>query len=177
MSVIEKHIEVDVPVSVAYHQWTRFEEFPRFMDGVDKIERLDDRRLQWHVSIGGVERTFEARIEDQDPDRRIAWRSTEGEEQAGTVTFEPIETARTRVHLKMTYAPQNVVDKVGAALEIIDRRVAGDLEAFKAFIEEQRDDPAAADAGHDPRPGHSERQPDGGLLSTSPMPEQPHRDV
>lgn len=195
MSVIEKSIEVDVPVSVAYNQWTQFEEFPRFMEGVEKIEQLDDTRMRWHVSIGGVDRTFDARIEDQSPDSRIAWRSTEGEQQAGVVTFEPIDTGRTRVNLEMTYEPQNLVEKAGEALSIIDRRIEGDLENFKDFIEDrggattgawrgevndgvrQNDSPSATDRDEGSRAGHTDRQPDGGLLSTSPMPEEPHRDV
>jgi uncharacterized membrane protein len=144
MSVIEKSIEVDVPVSVAYNQWTQFEDFPAFMEGVENIEQLDDTRLRWHVSIGGVDRTFEARIEEQDPDRRISWRATEGEQQAGTVSFEPVDASRTRVHLEMSYDPQNLLEKAGDALNIIDRRVESDLERFKSFIEERGGDTTGA---------------------------------
>jgi uncharacterized membrane protein len=137
MSVIEKSIEVDVPVRVAYDQWTQFEEFPRFMEGVEEIRQLDDTTLEWHVSIGGVDRSFRAAIEEQRPDERIAWRATEGQDQGGVVTFDPVAADRTRVNLQMNYEPDSVTEKVGDALNVIDRRVEGDLERFKAFIEDR----------------------------------------
>jgi uncharacterized membrane protein len=136
MSVIEKSIEVDVPVRVAYDQWTQFEDFPRFMEGVEEVEQIDDVRLRWHVSIAGVDREFEARIEEQEPDRRITWRAVD-EDQAGTVTFESVEDRRTRVRLEMDYDSERWTDKVADFLNIVDRRAEGDLERFKEFIEER----------------------------------------
>jgi carbon monoxide dehydrogenase subunit G len=137
MSVVTKSIDVDVPTRVAYNQWTQFEDFPHFMEGVESIEQLDDVRLRWHVSIGGVDRTFEALIEDQEPDSRIAWRATEGEDHAGKVSFQPLEASRTRVEVEMEYEPERWTEKVADALNVIDRRVEKDLERFKEFVEEQ----------------------------------------
>ncbi len=137
MSVVTKSIDVDVPTRIAYNQWTQFEDFPRFMEGVEAIEQLDDVRLRWHVNVGGVDRTFEALIEEQESDTRIAWRATEGEDHAGRVSFEPLEADRTRVEVEMQYEPARWTEKVADALNIIDRRVEKDLERFKEFIEEQ----------------------------------------
>lgn len=137
MSVIEKSIEVRVPVRVAYDQWTQFEEFPRFMQGVEEVRQLDDTTLEWHVSIGGVSRSFRAAIEEQRPDERIAWRATEGQDQAGVVTFAPVGSDRTRVQLELSYDPGSTTEKAADAMNVIDRRVEGDLERFKEFIEER----------------------------------------
>ncbi|MCC5948349.1 MAG: SRPBCC family protein [Nitriliruptoraceae bacterium] len=136
MSVITKQIEVDVPTHVAYQQWTQFEEFPRFMEGVEQVEQLDATRTRWHVSIGGFDRSFEALTETQEPDHRISWRATEGEDQAGTVTFEELDSQRTRVNLEMTYDSDRWTDKIADFLNIVDRRVEKDLERFKEFMEE-----------------------------------------
>lgn len=135
MSVVTKAIDVDVPTRVAYNQWTQFEEFPRFMEGVESIEQIDDVRLRWHVSVGGADRTFEAVIEEQEPDMVIAWRAVEGEVHAGRVSFEPLEDDRTRVEVEMAYEPERWTEKVADAFSIIERRVQGDLERFKEFIE------------------------------------------
>ena len=143
MSVVEKTVDVNVPVRVAYDQWTQFEDFPQFMEGVEEVRQLDDATLSWHVSIGGVDRTFEARIEEQSPDQRIAWRATNGEDHAGVVTFQSIEADKTRVSLMMSYEPTNWTDKAADFLNIIDNRVEGDLERFKGFIEERRTETGA----------------------------------
>jgi len=137
MSVVTKSIDVDVPMRVAYNQWTQFEEFPRFMEGVESIEQFDDVRLRWHISIGGIHRTFEALIEEQEPDSRVAWRSTEGPDHAGKVSFAPLESDRTRVEVEMEYEPEGWTEKIADALNIIDRRVERDLERFKEFIENE----------------------------------------
>jgi uncharacterized membrane protein len=143
MSLVEKTVDVDVPISVAYNQWTQFEDFPQFMEGVEEVRQIDDQTLQWHVNIGGADRTFQARIEEQEPDRRIAWRATEGEEQAGVVTFQPVGDATTRIRLEMSYDPEQWTEKVADFLNIIERRVQGDLERFKTFIEERGDETGA----------------------------------
>jgi uncharacterized membrane protein len=141
VSVIEKSVEVDVPVRAAYDQWTQFEDFPRFMEGVEEVEQIDDVRLRWHVNIGGVDREFEARILEQEPDRRIAWSATEGESQAGTVLFEPLDMDRTLVRLEMSYDTETWTERVADFLNLIERRVEGDLERFKSFIEERQGHP------------------------------------
>jgi carbon monoxide dehydrogenase subunit G len=191
MSVVTKSIDVDVPTRVAYNQWTQFEEFPHFMEGVESIEQLDDVRLRWHVSIGGVDRTFEALIEDQEPDTRVAWRATEGENHAGKVSFEPLEASRTRVEVEMEYEPERWTEKVADALNVIDRRVEKDLERFKEFIEEQGHETGAwrgeiddaqvveddtgrgTRSGGAQRPGTAGAQPGGPLASPMPEPGTP----
>ncbi len=144
MSVIEKSIEVDAPVRLTYDQWTQFEDFPEFMDGVERVEQLDDTTLRWETSIGGVKRSFDARITQQDPDRRIAWEALEGEDQSGVVTFEPAEGLATRVTLEMTYDSDRWTDKVADFLNVVDKKVEGDLERFKNFIEERHGAPTGA---------------------------------
>jgi len=128
-------IDVDVPVSTAYNQWTQFESFPEFMEGVDRVEQLDDTRTRWVTVIGGVKREFEAEIVDQRPDQRIAWRSIDEPRQAGIVAFEPLGPNKTRIDLVMEFAPEGVVEQAGDKLGVVERRVKGDVERFKRFIE------------------------------------------
>ena len=135
MATIEKSIDVDVPVRTAYNQWTQFEEFPRFMEGVQEVRQLDDRRLQWRASIGGKEKQWTAEIAEQNPDERVAWHSTSGARNAGVVTFHRLSDIKTRLMLQLEYDPEGAVENVGDAVGAVSRRVAGDLERFKEFIE------------------------------------------
>jgi uncharacterized membrane protein len=136
MAEIEKSIEVAAPLREVYNQWTQFEDFPRFMEGVIEVRQLDEKRLHWRATVGGVEKEWHAEIVDQVPDRRIAWRNLRGAENAGAVLFEATP-AGTRVSLKLTYTPAGPTEKIGDALGIVTRRVEGDLERFKEFIEER----------------------------------------
>jgi uncharacterized membrane protein len=135
MEHVEKSIEVDVPVSTAYNQWTQFEEFPRFMEGVEFVQQLDNKRLRWRAEIGGKIVEWDAEIFEQVPDRRIAWRSTTGELNTGMVNFEPLDANRTRVSVKINYRPEGALEKIGSALGVVSQRVQRDLERFKDFIE------------------------------------------
>jgi uncharacterized membrane protein len=137
MSTIEKAIDVEVPVRTAFDQWTQFEDFPQFMEDVERIEQLDDTTTRWHVNIAGQERTFEADITEQEPDQRVAWKSRGETKQAGVVTFHRIDQGKTRVTLQMDLEPSDWKEKVGDALNIVDRKVEKDLEQFKSFIEER----------------------------------------
>jgi uncharacterized membrane protein len=134
VSTIEKTIDVDVPVRTAYDQWTQFESFPKFMEGVESVTQIDDAHVHWKAEIAGVTREWDAEIVDQTPDQHVAWRSTDGTTNAGTVSFAPAGSG-TRVTLQLEFEPEGIVEKVGDALNIVDRRAAGDLERFKEFIE------------------------------------------
>jgi hemerythrin superfamily protein/carbon monoxide dehydrogenase subunit G len=135
MTKVEKSVEVAVPVSTAYNQWTQFEEFPQFMSGVQQVEQLDDRTLRWVAEIAGVRRQWTATVLEQIPNRKVAWAATEGATNAGAVTFETVGGASTLVTLSLDYEPEGVVEKVGDALNIVERQATGDLERFKTFIE------------------------------------------
>ena len=135
MSTVEQSIDVNVPVRVAYNQWTQFEEFPRFMEGVREVRQLDDRRLAWRADIGGKKKTWEAEITEQIPDARVAWRSIGGAKNAGVVTFHRLDDEHTRVMLQLEYDPEGVVENVGDALGVAKARIKGDLRRFKEFIE------------------------------------------
>jgi uncharacterized membrane protein len=135
MSTIVESIDVAVPVRTAYDQWTQFESFPMFMEGVEKVEQPDDTTLRWTASIAGQKRTWKARITEQIPDERIAWTSTEGAKNAGVVTFHHLDDNKTRVTLQMDVDPEGPVDNLGDALGLLERRVKGDLKRFKEFIE------------------------------------------
>lgn len=138
MARVSKTIDVHVPVTTAYNQWTQFEEFPKFMEGVHSVHQLDDRRLHWQAEVGGKEKEWEAEIKEQIPDTRIIWSSTDGEQNAGVVTFEPIDNGQaTRVGLEMSYSPDGFVETVGDALGFMTRRVQGDLERFRDYIEDR----------------------------------------
>jgi len=132
---VEKSIEVDVPVNTAYNQWTQFEEFPRFMGGVEEVRQLDDRRVHWVAEVGGVKREWDATILEQVPDQKVAWAATEGATNAGAVYFRPVGADRTMVRLVMEYEPEGLVEQVGDKLNIVERRAEADLERFKEFIE------------------------------------------
>ncbi|MGE0228168.1 MAG: SRPBCC family protein [Dehalococcoidia bacterium] len=135
MARVEKNIEVAVPVRTAYNQWTQFEEFPRFMEGVKEVRQMDDRHLHWRAEIGGREEEWDAEIQEQVPDQKVIWRNTSGRTNAGMVMFDQLSPDRTRVHLEMSYEPEGAVESVGDALGFVSRRVEGDLERFKEFIE------------------------------------------
>ncbi|MEX1104343.1 MAG: SRPBCC family protein, partial [Dehalococcoidia bacterium] len=122
MARVVKTIEVEVPVRTAYNQWTQFEEFPRFMEGIDEVTQVDDRRIHWKASIGGKKEEWDAEIREQVPDQKVIWRATEGKENAGMVTFDPLGDNRTRVHLEMSYDPEGFVENVGDALGVVSRR-------------------------------------------------------
>jgi uncharacterized membrane protein len=135
MSTIEKSIEVNVPVRIAYNQWTQFEEFPKFMEGVEEVRQLDDTHLHWKAKIGGKEKQWNAVITEQRPDERIAWKSTDGARNAGVVTFHRLSDQKSKVMLQMDYEPEGAVENVGDAVGAVSMRVTGDLERFKDFIE------------------------------------------
>ena len=135
MAQIERSIDVEVPVRTAYNQWTQFEEFPRFMEGVEEVRQLDDKRLVWRAKIAGKTEEWNAEIDEQTPDERVAWHATTGAKNAGVVTFHYLEPNKTRVMLQLEYEPEGLVENVGSALGLVERRVAGDLERFKEFIE------------------------------------------
>lgn len=135
MDSIEKSITVDVPVRTAYNQWTQFESFPAFMEGVEEVRQITDKKLHWRAEIAGKTEEWDAEIVEQTPDRRVSWRSTSGAHNAGTVSFQPMGANQTQVTLRMEYKPEGVVEKVGSALGLVDGRVKGDLERFKKFIE------------------------------------------
>jgi len=135
MSTVEKSIDVNVPIGTAYNQWTQFEDFPKFMEGVKEVRQLDDTHLHWCASIAGKEEEWDAEITEQIPDQRIAWTSRGGTRNGGVVTFHRISDDVTRIMLQIEYDPQGFTENVGDALGLVSRRVEGDLERFKDFIE------------------------------------------
>ena len=134
-STVEQTIQVDVPIGTAYNQWTQFEDFPRFMKGIEEIRQVDDRTVHWVAEFGGERHEWDAEITEQAPEERVAWRNVDGKDNAGVVTFHKIDNDTTRVAVQMDWAPEGLKEKIGAALGADDRRVKGDLERFKEFIE------------------------------------------
>lgn len=134
MARIEKDITVPVALSAVYDQWTQFESFPQFMEGVKEVIQLDEKTLRWKAEIGGKVEEWDAEITEQVPDRLIAWHSTTGAPNAGTVRFEPVGDDQTKVTLELSYEPRDTTEKVGDALGVLERRVEGDLKRFKGFI-------------------------------------------
>jgi len=141
METIEKSIEVNCPVRSVYDQWTQFESFPLFMEGIKAVRQLDDRHLEWHAEIAGRGKAWEAEIIEQEPDQRIAWRSTSGSTNNGVVSFEAVDPEHTRVTLTMNYEPEGTAEKIGDALGVVSLRVAGDLKRFKQCIEKRTTPP------------------------------------
>jgi uncharacterized membrane protein len=135
MPTVEQSIEVEVPVSTAYNQWTQFEEFPTFMNGVEEVRQLDNTHLHWVVEIGGHRQEWEAEITEQRPDERIAWKATSGKRNAGVVTFHPLGNHRCKVMLQLDWESEGMIEKLGSAIGQDDRQVKGDLRRFKELIE------------------------------------------
>ncbi|MGA6162162.1 SRPBCC family protein [Amycolatopsis magusensis] len=152
MGTITETVEVGVPVSTAYNQWTQFESFPEFMEGVEEVRQLDDTHTHWKVKIGGAEREFDATITEQHPDERVAWRSDDGPRHAGVITFHRIDDNRTRVTAQMDIDPEGFIENVGDKLGVLDRRIKGDMKRFESFIE-SRGRESGSWRGDVPRPG------------------------
>jgi uncharacterized membrane protein len=136
-NVLEASIEVAVPLSAAYNQWTQFEEFPQFMRGVEEVRQLDDTRLHWVASVGGRRAEWDAKILEQHPDRQISWISEDGKKNRGTVTFDSLGEDRTLVRLTLSYQTEGFVEAVGSAAGLDRRRIQGDLVRFKELIEDR----------------------------------------
>jgi uncharacterized membrane protein len=135
MSTVEESIEINVPVRTAYDQWTQFETFPQFMEGVTEVQQLDDTHLHWVADIGGVHREWDAEITEQHPDERVAWRAREGADNAGVVTFHKLTDTKTKIMLQLEFDPEGFTEVAGDKLGFVKRRAVGDLERFKDFIE------------------------------------------
>lgn len=137
MSTIIEHVDVRVPVPTAYNQWTQFESFPEFMEGVDEVRQASDTLTHWVTSIGGVRREFDAEITEQHPNERVAWNSVEGPDHAGVVTFHRLDEGVSRVTLQMDLDPAGAAETAADKTGVLHRRVRGDLQRFKEFIEER----------------------------------------
>jgi uncharacterized membrane protein len=135
VSRIIEEVEVDVPARVAYDQWTQFESFPLFMEGVERVIQLDDTTLEWTATIAGKVKHWRAEITEHRPDELIAWRSVEGAQNDGTVGFDAAGPGRTLITLQVDVEPEGLVEKAGDALGVVERRVRGDLERFRDFVE------------------------------------------
>jgi len=135
MGSVERSIEVGVPVSTAYNQWTQFESFPRFMEGVDRVDQVSPTTTHWVTSVGGVHRQFDAEIVEQRPDERIAWTTVNGPKQAGLVSFHRVDATTSRIIVQMDVLPEGVLETLGDKLGVVGHRIEGDLKRFKAFIE------------------------------------------
>jgi uncharacterized membrane protein len=135
LTTIEERIEVDVPVRTAYDQWTQFEEFPLFMEGVEDVHQHGDTTLHWVASVGGKRAEWDAKIVEQEPDTRIVWKTLDGKETRGVVSFDKLGENRTAIRLAMSYRPEGALEKVGSAAGLDRRRIRGDLERFKELIE------------------------------------------
>lgn len=137
MALIEKSVEVQVPVRIAYNQWTQFEEFPTFMEGVTQVHQLDSTHLHWKAQIAGKEKEWNAVITEQRPDERIAWKSTDGAKNAGVVTFHRLSDQTSKIMLQLDYEPEGIVENIGEVMGAVSLRVEGDLGRFKEFIEQR----------------------------------------
>ena len=135
MGTITESIDVGVDVTTAYDQWTQFESFPQFMEGVDEVRQIDDTHLHWVTSVGPVTREFDATVTEQHPDERVAWKSDDGPEHAGVVTFHRLDDQTSKVTVQMDIDPEGFVENVADKAGILDQRVKGDLKRFKDFIE------------------------------------------
>jgi uncharacterized membrane protein len=135
VATVKESIEVAVPVSTAYNQWTQFEEFPRFMEGVESVKQVDDTHLKWIAEVGGKRREWQAEIVEQVPDQKIAWRAIDEDGPNGVVEFEALGEDRTLATVEMAYEAEGLTEKLGSAIGMDSRQVKNDLERFKKLIE------------------------------------------
>ncbi|MEX2447330.1 MAG: SRPBCC family protein [Solirubrobacterales bacterium] len=135
MASVQESIEVDVPARTAYNQWTQFEEFPRFMEGVEEVRQLDDTHIRWRADIWGKKKEWTAEITEQRPDERVAWKNVDGAENAGVISFHRVGEGRARITAQIEAEPEGMVEATGDLIGVLDRRVKGDLRRFKEFIE------------------------------------------
>jgi uncharacterized membrane protein len=135
MATVRESIDVNMPLSQTYNQWTQFEEFPRFMTGVESVRQVDETTVHFQTRIAGVRRGFDARILAQIPDELISWESVEGPHHSGTVTFHAVSTVETRVTVEVDWDPRTVLERAGATAHLEDRQIKKNLERFKEFIE------------------------------------------
>jgi uncharacterized membrane protein len=135
METVKESIDVNVPVSTAYNQWTQFEEFPKFMDGIEAVEQIDDTRLRWVAEVSGERREWRAEIVEQKPDQKIAWRAVDGNGPNGIITFEPLGEERTLVTAEMSYEPEGLKETLGAKIGLDSRQVREDIQRFKELVE------------------------------------------
>ncbi len=155
MSTVTESVDVKVSVTTAYNQWTQFESFPRFMDGVEEIRQVDDTHTHWKIKVAGVTKEFDATITEQNPDERVAWTSDSGPTHAGVITFHRIDDDTTRVTAQMDIDPDGFVENVADKLGILDRKVKGDMDRFKTFIENRDGQETGAWRGDVDRPGQN----------------------
>lgn len=140
MVQIIETVDVDVPVSIAYNEWTQFESFPRFLDEVVSVRQLDDTHTHWTVNVGGAERSFDAEITEQHPDERVAWHSTGGDtHHAGAITFHKLTDTSTRITAQIDWEPEGLLEKAGALVGAGSHAVKKDLQNFKELIEARGD--------------------------------------
>ncbi|MFG3052591.1 SRPBCC family protein [Kitasatospora sp. NPDC048239] len=148
MSKVQESIDVDVPVRVVYDQWTSFERFPEFMEGVEEVRQLDDLHAHWKTKIAGLSREFETEFTERIPDERVSWRTTtEDVKHTGMVSLEPIDATHTRVSMTMDFQPTGFAEKAADKLGVLERMVRGDLRRFKHFVEEHGVDPGTRGDG------------------------------
>lgn len=151
-NTIEQSVDVDVAIAAVYAQWTQFETFPSFMNGIEEVRQVDETHLHFKAKIAGVEREWDAEVTEQHPEERVAWRSTSGQQNAGVVTFHKLSDTQTRVMLQQDIEPEGIVEKAGSALGIVEHTAKNDLERFKTFIEGQGA-PTGEWSGEVPREG------------------------
>jgi uncharacterized protein (TIGR02271 family) len=174
MGISTHSIEVNAPLSAVYNQWIQFEEFPRFMEGVEQVHQEGVKFLSWRAKIAGKLKEWEAEITEQVPDQRISWESIDGSSNSGTITFESLGANLTRVNATIGYEPEGLLEKAGDALGIPSGRVEADLERFRTYMEER----VRATGGRRGEIGDKERL-DLGLRSTAgsgviPVAARPH---
>lgn len=138
MTTVTESVDVHVPVTTAYNQWTQFESFPEFMQGVNRVQQIDNTHTHWTVEVAGATREFDARITEQHPDERISWTTEAGPKHAGVITFHRIDGDTTRVTAQMDIDPEGFVENVADKLGVLDHRVKGDLKRFREFIESRQ---------------------------------------
>ncbi|HLP76903.1 MAG TPA: SRPBCC family protein [Candidatus Paceibacterota bacterium] len=137
METIEKSIEVEAPIGRVYNQWTQFEDFPRFMEGVEQVKQLDDKHLHWTAKVAGRRKEWDAEIVEQVPEDRIAWRSITGSPNSGVVHFHPSDSQHTVITLRLNYEPEGAMENIGSALGLLSGRIENDLKHFKDFIQQR----------------------------------------
>lgn len=135
MIMVQQAIEVGAPLHTVYEQIAAFENYPRFMTGVEQVTPIGADRARWVMDVDGRRHEFDARITERSPDRRLAWSTTGGPRLAGTITLRPMGELRTQLVAQLEADPAVLMPGDRQARETLERRLERDLATFKGLVE------------------------------------------
>ena len=137
---IQQSVDIGAPVSTVYKEWTQFEEWPTFMHRLQNVSQEDDSHVSFKTKIWGISKEFKAEIVEQEPEKRIKWKVTDGVTHTGVVTFHEVADRLTHVEVNLDVDPGSLIEKAGRGMRHVKRAVRADLARFKAYVMMQEEE-------------------------------------